>query len=184
MLIAAFIIEYTGVKTGFPFGDYSYSPVLIPFVSGVPAAISFAWLSVVFTAYFAAVILFKKAARFSGALISSVLVLAVDMMLEPFASFINGFWIWESGFIPFRNYLSWLVIGFVFSLAVSMFISPVKLRSLSSEYIKVPFIIFAVNILNFIILNFYHGYYAETSAAALIIILLTIVIPQTVKNEA
>src|SRR6478609_9056708 len=48
-------IEYIGVTTGFPFGAYTYTSVLIPELpGGVPLGIGFAWLLIVVSSLFTA----------------------------------------------------------------------------------------------------------------------------------
>lgn len=45
ILMASWFIEYWGVTTGFPFGDYRYTGILAPHIGGVPLAIMFAWFT-------------------------------------------------------------------------------------------------------------------------------------------
>ncbi|NJP07274.1 MAG: carotenoid biosynthesis protein [Chloroflexaceae bacterium] len=48
ILVMSWAVEHIGVITGFPFGTYHYTDVLLPKLAGVvPLAIPFAWLLVV-----------------------------------------------------------------------------------------------------------------------------------------
>ena len=44
VLPLAWLVEFIGSHTGFPFGRYSYTPVLQPQLGGVPLLIPLAWL--------------------------------------------------------------------------------------------------------------------------------------------
>lgn len=184
LLILSFLVEFLGVKTGFPFGSYSYSDLLQPVVFGVPAAITFAWFSLSFSAYFIAVNLFAKSGTVAVSFIASVLILAADILLEPFASFINGFWYWDTGTIPFQNFLSWLVLGFLFCLLISVILPPEKVRDVKPPLKRIPFLIFTLNILNFLVLDLYHGFYLLSISGTVIIILIAMILPLWDKYEA
>ena len=183
ILLLSFFIEYVGLKTGFPFGKYTYTDVLSPLVSGIPIAITFAWFSVTVSSYLLTLNLYSKAGIFSASFISSVLVLSVDILLEPFASFINGFWLWDAGTIPFQNYVSWLVLGFLFCLIISIFVNPGLMREMRPGVKNIPYLVFAVNMLTFLVINIINGYIFLSLIAMLIIVMLTLILPGSVKYE-
>jgi len=183
IIIFSFFIEFTGVRSGYPFGNYSYSEILVPQVLGVPLAIAFAWFSVTVSSYLIAAGIYGKTGAFSISLISSALIFSTDILLEPFASFVNGFWIWDSGKIPIQNFISWLVIGFLFSLVLSLFIKPEKLQALSPFSKKIPYIILTVNVLNFLALIVINGYLFMSVVGTTIIIFILFLLPVIAKNE-
>jgi putative membrane protein len=183
ILLLSYLIEYIGVTTGQPFGSYNYTGALPPLISGVPPGITFAWFSVTVSSYMLTAYLYGKAGILSASFISSVLILATDILLEPFASFINDFWQWDMEIIPFQNFVSWLVIGFLFSLMISVFIKPEKLRASAQSFKNIPYIVFAVNTFTFLILNLSHGYFLLSVIASVIILILAIILPGAVKNE-
>ena len=184
ILLLSFFIEYIGVNTSYPFGSYTYQAILSPSYAGVPAAIAFAWYSVVVSSYFAVSSLFPGTGALAAGFIASVLILAVDIMLEPFASFINGFWVWDSGSIPLINFISWWILGLLFCLVLSLFVPPAKIRELNPSPRKIPYFIIIVNIINFLVINLVHGYILITLAGFSIIVLLTLIFPRFVKNES
>lgn len=184
ILLLSFLIEFIGVTTGIPFGAYSYTEVLAPIIAGVPAAIIFAWFSVAVSTYFTTVSLYGKAGVLAASFISSVLILATDILLEPFASFINGFWLWNGGIIPFQNYISWLVFGFLICLLISLFVKPDSIRQLNSSMQKMAYIIVSVNILTFLIVNLFYEYIISSAVAIIIVVVLTLILPGSVKHEA
>ncbi|MBE2227769.1 MAG: carotenoid biosynthesis protein [Ignavibacteria bacterium] len=163
IFMASWFVEYWGVTTGFPFGDYTYSGILAPHIGGVPLAIMFAWFTVTACSLFAARYLLKASSEFSAIVIASIFVLATDILLEPFASFVNNYWVWQSGAVPLQNFVSWFAVGIVFVFTISQLIKWNKTELNSSFIIKIPLIITAINILNFSVVNVVHGYYVLTA---------------------
>ena len=108
-----FGVECLGQRTGFPFGHYTYTEVLGLTVAGVPVAISFAWYSSIVNAR-------RLAGRLSQAhgwsriwptaLIAGIIALALDLVLEPMAAFVHGYWIWRDGSVPLQNYAAWFAL--------------------------------------------------------------------------
>lgn len=108
-----FGVEYLGQSTGVPFGHYTYTPVLGLTVAGVPVAISFAWYSSIVNAR-------RLAGRLSlvhgwsriwpTALIAGIIAVALDLVLEPMAAFVHGYWVWRDGSVPVQNYAAWFAL--------------------------------------------------------------------------
>jgi bisanhydrobacterioruberin hydratase len=113
---ALFAVEWIGVHTGVPFGMYRYTHALGVLVCGVPLAIPFAWYATVVNSRYIARALpgdGRRRSRAWTALLAGVLTVALDLLLEPTASLVQEYWIWERAVAPFENYLSW----FLFSTA-------------------------------------------------------------------
>jgi putative membrane protein len=169
IFLASWFVEYWGVSTGIPFGKYSYTHVLWPLIGGVPLAISFAWFIVSVNSLLAARYLLKNTSEAAAIAAASVLVLATDILLEPFASFINSFWIWELSVIPIQNFLSWFITGLLFVFTVSQLIKWNDNQVNSYGLSKIPLLVTVINILNFSIINIANGYYVLTAAGLIII---------------
>ncbi|MCW2278604.1 carotenoid biosynthesis protein [Heliophilum fasciatum] len=113
--VIAFVVEWVGTKTGWPFGAYSYSTVLGEALGGVPLAIGFAWIGVVTNGVTIA------RARTLGwrALEVGCWALAFDAVLDPVA-YARGFWTWyDTGVyygIPAQNFAGWFVLAALLSL--------------------------------------------------------------------
>lgn len=172
IFMASWFIEYWGVTTGIPFGSYSYSRVLSPLIGGVPLAIMFAWYIVTASSLITARTLLKGSSEIAAVSVAAVFILATDILLEPFASFINNFWIWNNSAIPMQNFVSWLVIGILFTSAVSQLIKWHNIREYRSGLHKIPLVIVIINIINFSAVNIYYGYYAITFFGVLHFIVL------------
>jgi len=173
IFMASWFVEYWGVKTGMPFGIYSYSHVLFPQIGGVPLAIMFAWFSVSVSSLLSARFFLKGKNEVSAIIVASAFILATDILLEPFASFVNRFWVWQSDFIPVQNFISWFVIGLLFTVTVSQLIKWDNIKNYSSTLSFIPVLIMAVNIVNFSLVNFYNGYFILSITGLLIFALLT-----------
>lgn len=113
-----FGVEFIGEQTGFPFGRYVYTDLLVPKLFGVvPLAISCAWVMVTIGAR-------AIAARFAPAVpaalgsagATAALVLLLDLQIETVAAKINGYWIWiDTGpyyGVPTGNFVAWWLVGF------------------------------------------------------------------------
>ena len=154
----SFAVEHIGVTTGVPFGRYSYSEVLGFKVGGdVPLPIPFAWLLVVAGAIGAARLL--GVGRRWLLLAAPLLVLFFDLLLEPFAVYTMGYWLWiESGpyyGVPTANFVAWAGTGLVLS-AITL-----ALTSRTPEPHALPFIpalLYVLNIVQFTLVDLVEGY--------------------------
>jgi len=118
----SFIAALVGSKTGLPFGNFVYTGQLVPLVFGVPVPIMFLWFNIVAGSLIISKFLLRRQGIAATAVVSAVFVLSQDILLEPFAVFINFYWLWEGARLPMQNYLSWLVLGFLFSLVMEFVI--------------------------------------------------------------
>ncbi|MBZ0202716.1 MAG: carotenoid biosynthesis protein [Ignavibacteria bacterium] len=171
IFMGSWFIEYCGVISGFPFGNYAYTHVLSPLIGGVPLAIMFAWFTVTASSLLTARVLLKGFSEISAVSIASVFILATDILLEPFASFVNNFWIWDNSEIPVQNFAAWLVTGILFSLVLSRLIKWNDMQSYSSFYYKIPLLIIITNLLNFSVVNLANGYFVITFLGIMIFVI-------------
>jgi len=100
-----FLSELIGVRTGYPFGGYSYTGTLAPSLFGVPLAIACAWMVL-----FAFVRQLTRNIWFAAALLT-----ATDLLIDPLASGVLGFWKWSapgSYFgVPLSNFAGWFLVS-------------------------------------------------------------------------
>jgi putative membrane protein len=136
ILLLSWFVEHVGTMTGFPFGSYRYTDVLIPRIMGyVPLAIPFAWLLVVPTAVGTTERLINKDLYCTGSIShlyrqdqksgiwarafgAASFALLLDLTIEPVAVHINGYWVWDyvgSGYygVPASNFAAWWVTSLV-----------------------------------------------------------------------
>lgn len=160
-------LEYVGVTTGFPFGSYRYTGVLVPGLpSGVPLAIGFAWLAVVVAGFFTARRLVWSAERgvrnakwLVTSLAGALLVLGLDLLLEPVAYHVKRYWEWlgsPGGYygVPWSNFAAWFAAGLIMCLLLGAFLRPRALRCT-----WVPPALYTMNVVLFAVVNVAHGFW-------------------------
>ena len=124
VITLSYLVEALGVGTGFPFGVYRYTDVLFPKLpGGVPMAVMFAWVLIVFGAY-GWIHAEKRRIGVSGALLGAALATLLDLEIEPVAAHLEHYWEWlvpgriNYYAVPLANFASWFVVAFVLLLLV------------------------------------------------------------------
>ncbi|MFM8322596.1 MAG: carotenoid biosynthesis protein [Chloroflexota bacterium] len=117
VMVAAWVAEAIGQRTGFPFGDYHYTPALQPQLDGVPLVIPLAWLMMLIPAWAVTeAILVERRARLGRAYpwvfaaLAGAVFTAWDLYLDP-QMVARGLWVWHQPGayfgIPLINYFGW-----------------------------------------------------------------------------
>jgi putative membrane protein len=125
ILPLAWLAEFIGSHTGFPFGRYIYTDILQPQLLDVPLLIPLAWLMMLPPAWAVAALIVRNessAARWQvrtfRALIAALAFTAWDLFLDP-QMVTWDFWRWVTpGLyfgIPLINFLGWILVSFIFS---------------------------------------------------------------------
>jgi putative membrane protein len=123
LALYAYGIEYVGVHTGVPYGEFFYGVDLGPVVAGVPLGLPVFFIPLVMNAYLLCLLLLgDRAARASVRLLSVIAaVLAMDLVLDPGAVAL-GFWVYSAGGafygVPLSNYAGWTLSAAVAVLAL------------------------------------------------------------------
>jgi putative membrane protein len=108
-----YLIEFVGVSTGLPYGEFSYGVDLGPMVAGVPAALPIFFFPMALNGYLL-VVLFEggRWGAVRRALAAVGAVVAVDLVLDP-AAVALGFWRYAAGGayygVPASNYAGWVL---------------------------------------------------------------------------
>ncbi len=109
-----YFIEYVGVSTGWPYGDFVYGVSLGPMIAGIPAALPVFFLPIVVNAYLLCVLLLgdRAASRLVRLAVVIPAVVTMDVVLDP-AAVSLGFWSYEGGGVfydvPLSNYAGWVL---------------------------------------------------------------------------
>lgn len=115
--LASFGIEWLGVKTGYPFGEYHYSSELGFVIFGVPFTIALAWVGILLNT----ALIVQSRNRIWRAIQVGLLAVGLDLILDPVAAG-RGWWVWtgETEYalagIPLTNYAAWFGTFFLFGL--------------------------------------------------------------------
>jgi len=109
-----YFIEYVGVSTGWPYGEFVYGVSLGPMISGIPAALPVFFLPIVLNTYLLSLLLLgeRSTSRLVRLAIVIPAVVAMDVVLDP-AAVSLGFWSYEGGGlfydVPLSNYAGWVL---------------------------------------------------------------------------
>lgn len=157
--VLSLAVEYIGVTTGLPFGRYAYEATLgYNLFGAVPLPIPFAWLVVVPGALSAARLLGGRGWWLAPA--AALLVVLYDLLLEPFAVYVMGYWRWiDSGplyGIPLANFIAWGISGLVLA-GLALLICGHRLRE-PAVLPLLPALLFALNLLQFALVDLAYGY--------------------------
>ena len=107
--------ELVGTTYGVPFGAYSYTALLGPkWFERVPYLIPLSWFTMAWPAW---ILARRRAQGWAAVAISTALLVAWDLVLDPAMSSVTNYWIWaDQGSyygMPWSNLLGWAVTGFV-----------------------------------------------------------------------
>jgi putative membrane protein len=119
----AYAIEYVGVHTGIPYGEFHYGVDLGPTVAGVPLGLPVFFIPLVMNAYLLCLLLLGDRADRPAVRLGAVVltVLAMDVVLDPAAVDLT-FWVYPNGGafygVPLSNYAGWVVSATVAVVAL------------------------------------------------------------------
>lgn len=112
--VVGMLAEIAGVNTGKPFGVYYYTEHFGWQIAGVPIIIGLNW---VLLSYACALTVTQLIAPgWKSILAASILMVVVDILLEPFA-IRHGFWVWQNVWPGAENYLAWFVVALPIQVA-------------------------------------------------------------------
>lgn len=136
------LLEVIGTKTGLLFGDYFYGETLDAKLFGVPLIIGINWATMVVCS--CTLVKNLKGTIFFKILVASILMTALDFLIEPVAMELD-FWQWKNGIIPIFNYVCW----FLLSLPMNYF----YLKWALAENNRVPKFVYLLMVIFFVVLN-------------------------------
>lgn len=127
VFICGFLAEILGVHAGSMFGKYRFGDVLGFRIAAVPLMMG---LYFVILVYAAGQMMYYLPFRsvFLRSLFGSISIVIFDYFLEPAAAHFD-YWRWESGIVPYQNYLAWFLLCFVLLQLFYAFHLPVKKKS-------------------------------------------------------
>ncbi len=138
VVVAAWLVEYIGSHTGFPFGAYHYTSALQPQLGGVPILIPLAWLMMLPVSWGISSVLVGNRGKLIFLIVNALIFTAWDLFLDP--QMVGwGFWVWHDppAFnyfgIPLTNYLGWLLASMAITAAAMLAgMRPEKIPALPS----------------------------------------------------
>ena len=136
VLVLTWSAEFIGVKTGFPFGRYQYTPLLQPQFGGVPLLIPLAWLMMLPPAWAVASRIVSPDKRLAFTAASGLVFTAWDLFLDP-QMVANGLWVWDQPGqyfgISLTNFFGWWLV----STLITFLINPLELNDTAARLLAV-----------------------------------------------
>jgi putative membrane protein len=183
IFVLGLALEYVGATTGVPFGRYTYTGVLLPSLpGGVPLALGFAWLFIVVASMYTARSLLSgvRTAGWVVYLAGAGLAVGLDLLLEPVAYHVKGYWRWldnAGGFdgVPWSNFVAW----FLAALILGGLLNIGKGQRARFRLDWVPITLYAMNVLLFAVVNAAHGFWVSALIGLLLILLACV----SIKNQ-
>jgi len=108
IFLLGLVAEVVGTNTGLLFGHYTYGATLGPQYMGAPWLIGLNWVTVTYLGGMLAAYL--PASRLVRVLVGAVLMVGLDLCLEPVASRFD-FWHWSGNVIPLKNFRDWFLLA-------------------------------------------------------------------------
>jgi putative membrane protein len=114
LTLYAYGIEYLGVHTGVPYGEFYYGVDLGPTLFGVPLGLPVFFVPLVMNAYLLCLLLLGERSESTTIRLLAVIstVLFMDVILDPGAVAL-GFWVYADGGlfynVPLSNYIGWVL---------------------------------------------------------------------------
>ena len=113
IMLFGWSVEWVGVETGFPFGNYNYEKsILGKQLFGIPIFIGINWWLQVYCYGVLTEKYITKKNKVLKSTAAAFLMVISDFPMELLANKI-GLWQWHSGVAPWQNYVGWLVYGFI-----------------------------------------------------------------------
>ena len=134
-------VEELGLHTGWPFGQYTYSPSLGLHLWGMPVLVPFAWIMLAHPVLVAA----RRFCTFWIFLFGGLGLMAWDLFLDP-QMVAAGRWSWHNSTphvpfqpeIPLSNTFGWLLAGIALMALLNFTLPKSRLKlGLSSQAIKI-----------------------------------------------
>lgn len=123
LILYSYAVEYVGVHTGVPYGEFFYGVDLGPTVAGVPLGLPIFFVPLVMNAYLLCLLLLGDRARVAAVRLLAVIatVVTMDVVLDPGAVAL-GFWVYPDGGVfygvPLSNYAGWVLSATVAVVAL------------------------------------------------------------------
>lgn len=117
ILLISYLTEAVGVNYDFIFGIYEYGNGLGTKILGTPLLIGVNWLLLVYcTSAISEKVPGGPLGKITGA---SLLMVAYDIVMEQVAPKMD-MWTFKSGYPPLQNYITWLILAFIFHSVIRL----------------------------------------------------------------
>lgn len=124
--------ECLSLRTGFPFGHYSFTAVMGPKIFDLPVLLGLAYVGAGYVSWVVAEALVGREGRTATRLlltpaVASCAMTAWDLAMDPVWANVDRAWIWRDGGgwfgVPLSNYFGWLLTTWVFYQAFALILA-------------------------------------------------------------
>ena len=149
--------ESVSLRTGFPFGHYTFTDVMGPKVLGLPVLLVLAYLGIGYCSWVLALLILgyrNKPVAGTGVvavpLLAGVIMVGWDVSMEAIWSTLDRAWIWRDGGsfygVPISNFLGWYFTAFLFYQAFALYCraKPTLMRTSSRGFWRAVIVCYAV----------------------------------------
>ncbi|MGC2620104.1 MAG: carotenoid biosynthesis protein [Acidobacteriaceae bacterium] len=154
-LASAIFFESLGLRTGFPYGHYTFTAVMGPKILQLPILLALAYLGVGYCAWMIASLIVRPTPRSRTALwlvpiLASVVMSAWDFAMDPVWVNIDRAWIWFQGGawfgVPLTNFAGWLLTNWIGYQAFALWLHrrPTSTPAAPSGWNRLAILMYAV----------------------------------------
>ncbi len=119
IMVLGFAAEWVGVHKHWLFGNYVYGNTLGFKLNEIPLMIGVNWFLLVYSAgVFTQNLPIKEV--WLKIIISCLLLVLLDLLIEPIAIRFD-YWHWQTGYVPIKNYVGWMVVSLPLLLVFQYF---------------------------------------------------------------
>lgn len=176
-------VELLGAKTGFPFGAYAYTDRFGPVVGVLPWAIPLAWWVVLYPLLLLTMTLAREKllTRWLIAPAAALGAVAVDVTLEPVATLVRGYWVWEGPGayygVPTQNFVAWFVTSLIILGPIQYFVGRTVIDSYRNPgAIFLPLATLGAVLFSFLVAGLVHGLWLASGWTLFLTLMLTMLI--------
>ena len=171
VFILSVVAETYNIRSGTPFGERLFYDSMRPFLfDTAPLFMPFFWITVSINSFLICRFIYLKPKNnYIVPMCSALIIVSYDILLEPFGSFINKYWIWNNNFVPLINFVSWFLVGFMFTYMLQRTLKFIP-TNIENRRMTVPIIIFTILAVQFAVVDYANGFRLYTTVALLLII--------------
>jgi putative membrane protein len=146
LILIGFVSEWIGINHLSIFGEYYYGKNFGLQIDGTPLIIGFNWMVLALVSK--SIVSRFLSNRIMVVIAAAGLMVLLDVAME-FVAYEFAFWHFKGGMPPFRNYLSWFIIGLLMQLIISK-------ENLKAQY-RFSLHYYLINLLFFSFFAFYYS---------------------------
>jgi uncharacterized membrane protein len=152
-LAVATLFESLSLRTGFPFGHYTFTGLMGPKVMQLPVLLALAYVGVGYVAWVVATLILAARAQsrvglFLVPCLAATAMTAWDLAMDPVWAYIDRAWIWFDGGgyfgVPFSNFLGWLLTTWCFYQLFALWLARQPRRVRMAQWNRLAVLMYAL----------------------------------------